>query len=496
MRKHYLYSALVCALGAISLCFNIDQAIGKKPAAEKKAPLLLLLRLGNSFHTCCRNSINVLIEARFIDPLIALITQCGNKDISIIGPFHLKTKLTRRVLNTTVLFLLLLTAAWTLSFRCEKPALLRESRDGFIDKNGELTLPPVQIAGLNNFRAVGFFRNSFAIITNDCATTFINERMEPFPDTYVRCKDFSDGLAAVMLYLKPENYPEVTRLWGFIDTTGKMKITPRFADVEPFSCGLAAARPFPATGQSLWGFIDSSGNWVIKPVYDEVLPFSEGLAVVYKCGKPSYISPTGKSLISFNCNQYPHSFKCGLAAVLNGSQNKISYINHAGKVVFTKPRFSKEQGALFPSLGAVQTDLMSSLQSDDLKANTYDFSEGLVCSSSSGKWGYLDSAGKTVIQPTYDFVFPFSEGYAVVCNKIESKIKFAYIDRTGNQITPFEFDYATPFSCGLACVYTEKQGYFFINTNGKIAFEKSFLRAHPFSENKALVNNGTQYSDL
>lgn len=35
MRKHYLDSTLVCALSAISFCFNIDQAIGKKPAAEK-----------------------------------------------------------------------------------------------------------------------------------------------------------------------------------------------------------------------------------------------------------------------------------------------------------------------------------------------------------------------------------------------------------------------------------------------------------------------------
>jgi flagella basal body P-ring formation protein FlgA len=39
MRKHYLDSALVCALSAISFCFNIDQAIGKKPAAEKKRPV-------------------------------------------------------------------------------------------------------------------------------------------------------------------------------------------------------------------------------------------------------------------------------------------------------------------------------------------------------------------------------------------------------------------------------------------------------------------------
>ena len=36
MRKHYLYSTLVCALSAISLSFNIAPAIGKQTSSAKK----------------------------------------------------------------------------------------------------------------------------------------------------------------------------------------------------------------------------------------------------------------------------------------------------------------------------------------------------------------------------------------------------------------------------------------------------------------------------
>jgi len=41
MRKYYLYSALVCAVSAISVCFNIEKSIGKQPPAEKKRAVFL-----------------------------------------------------------------------------------------------------------------------------------------------------------------------------------------------------------------------------------------------------------------------------------------------------------------------------------------------------------------------------------------------------------------------------------------------------------------------
>ena len=50
--------------------------------------------------------------------------------------------------------------------------------------------------------------------------------------------------------------------YGFIDTTGKMVIPPKYLEVKPFYEGLAAVR----VGDK-WGFIDRSGELVIPPPF-------------------------------------------------------------------------------------------------------------------------------------------------------------------------------------------------------------------------------------
>ena len=54
-----------------------------------------------------------------------------------------------------------------------------------------------------------------------------------------------------------------TDLWGFIDRTGSWVITPRFAAVTPFACGVASARE-----GSQFGVIDREGNWLISPQFE------------------------------------------------------------------------------------------------------------------------------------------------------------------------------------------------------------------------------------
>ena len=64
--------------------------------------------------------------------------------------------------------------------------------------------------------------------------TYVNKQGKTIGKYWLKAQNFSEGLAAVY-----EETPNGRR-WGFIDTTGKMVIEPRFSyEPDPFSCGYA-----------------------------------------------------------------------------------------------------------------------------------------------------------------------------------------------------------------------------------------------------------------
>lgn len=97
----------------------------------------------------------------------------------------------------------------------------------------------------------------------------------------------------------------IGKAFGYIDTSGSMKIPPRCADAKAFRDGLAAV-----SVDGKWGLIDRSGSFVVKPVfdYDKGLPsapiFFEGKACVKIDGKFGFIDKTGRPLFP------PRFIKC------------------------------------------------------------------------------------------------------------------------------------------------------------------------------------------
>lgn len=81
----------------------------------------------------------------------------------------------------------------------------------------------------------------------------------------------------------------------------------------------------------------------------------------------------------------------------------------------------------------------------------------------SGKWGFIDTAGVTKIQPQFNFAGPFSEGLAAVdlCDKC------SYIDKTGRRAFPGAFRSCYRFSQGVAKVEISSGHWAFINKSGE-----------------------------
>jgi hypothetical protein len=101
-----------------------------------------------------------------------------------------------------------------------------------------------------------------------------------------------------------------------------------------------------------------------------------------------------------------------------------------------------------------------------------------------GKWGYQDLTGATVIEPKYDWATSFSEGMAMV--RLKRK-RYGFINTSGAEVVPAIYHDADRFSEGLACVKLhDKHGY--IDRTGKVIIPLKYT-------NKSMFMCGASFSE-
>jgi hypothetical protein len=175
--------------------------------------------------------------------------------------------------------------------------------------------------------------------------------------------DFSEGLAMVCVgrcdYTETSHEWEGDKLntkggdyegkWGYIDTSGKMVISPQFDGAGPFSTGLAAVfvgkRKLAEADIGKYGYIDVAGKFVAEPQFGHAYSFDKdsGLAIVCvgKCSyddnekKFGFVNRSGKFVINPQFDDV-EEFIGGLARVSMGHDKeiRIGYINRSGNFVW------------------------------------------------------------------------------------------------------------------------------------------------------------------
>lgn len=121
------------------------------------------------------------------------------------------------------------------------------------------------------------------------------------------------------------------------------------------------------------------------------------------------------------------------------------------------------------------------------------FTEGLARVRVNEKWGFIDKAGKEVIEPQFHFAEEFSNGMAVVR---DSEDKHGAIDKTGKLLIDYQFPVMTKFEDGYA-----KFGEYFslglIDKSGKIVVPPVYFHIGQVQNGKVKVQikEGENYKE-
>ena len=263
---------------------------------------------------------------------------------------------------------------------------------------------------------------------------------------------FADGMMAV----------RIGHLWGYIDRPQKLVIPPRFGDAERFHGGLAVVR----VGDK-YGVIDRQGRFVAQPKYTHVAPFRQRMARVaagghrleggLPGGKWGFIDAGGREVVPPKYD-YANDFGAGGVAAVNVggawtgraglsfSGGKWGAIDRTGREL-VQPRYEfAERGGY----GRANLDLPAG---------------ALTPVKVGGKFGFIDEFWKLVVAARYDAAEPFSGGRAAV----RAGELWGYVDAAGTEVIAPCLDAAGCFSEGLAAARRKGQ-LFYIDAAGRTAF--------------------------
>jgi hypothetical protein len=200
-------------------------------------------------------------------------------------------------------------------------------RFGYIDRTGRWIIPA-------QFQTASAFQQGLALVETKGVWRFIDKAGRPANAGFINRKgqfiikprfdnayEFHEGWAPVSI----DGEGNFINKQGVMMTDGTV-----FLNTQIFSEGLALVQSMQ---NGKYGYIDSSGKFIIPPRYDLAFLFREGLAAVSKEGRYGFIDKTGKEMIPLRY-EFTEVFIGGLAQVKSGEQ--WIYIDRKGHKIWPK----------------------------------------------------------------------------------------------------------------------------------------------------------------
>lgn len=266
--------------------------------------------------------------------------------------------------------------------------------------------------------------------------------------------------------------------WAIVNPQGQLVGAGRYQALGEFSAGLA-----PAQGdEDLWGFVDREGAWAIAPTFAEARAFSDnGLAAVQLLDgrRWGYVGTAGRMRIEARF-ELAYDFSGGVAVV--------------GRTCgMSTTRISGSMSNAIHCFGLVDesgTSLIAPAEHDDDEGALRDIgpmAQALAPANNGDRWGYIDRAGRWVIEASFDHAKSFAGGRGAV----EVNGRWGYVDTSGRMIIEPAFAMGFEFSEGRAEVHGGSARY--IDLAGEAAFTLTAEEAGPFAEGRAAVRIGDAF---
>lgn len=306
-------------------------------------------------------------------------------------------------------------------------------------------------------------------------------------------RPFSEGLMAVLMDTKDLN---LGKLWGYMDTTGKIVIEPQYREAGDFHEGVAYVKD---TYSNEVKIIDKTGRVVIdsKDLISETVSMSvyyssatdcsegligfndsiDGCTNFYDIDKNFVVGNSEE--IAMWLNPFSEGVSCGAFYNSKDKTHKAGFIDKTGKITYSAnniwfrlPGF--DQGLALagdvdsnevPKCGFIDKSgsyaIPPKFDNVFVKYGYKAFFDGLAVVSINGKWGAIDKTGEFVISPIWDEMYLFTEGVA----KVKKDNKWGAINTKGELIVKPVYDNLTNFSNGIALAEKNHKQYW-INKRG------------------------------
>ncbi len=324
------------------------------------------------------------------------------------------------------LALSLLVFAQVVAYGAENPRICRAPGDnglfGFGDRLCRFTIPA------RYTWARPFTENGVAVVTAKDGREGLVDRQgkEVLAPVYRNIRFGPDG----QVRASSETNNSAKWLDMLFDLQGHPLLPAPMDSLGFFNGGLAVATTWEG-GNRAQGFIDRSGNWVIPPRFNAASDFAtNGLAAVWINRRYGFIDRQGRLVIPADYdfvwpefdhpparygNQFDVGFESGFAegAVVRAqASDGWQLIDAAGRAL-GQGGWARMDGFGSAGLATVSTGRRAG----------------------EGKTGLIDRHGEVVLQPTYDSIGKFSNGYAPV----RQGGKCGYIDARGTLVIPPRF---------------------------------------------------------
>lgn len=291
---------------------------------------------------------------------------------------------------------------------------------------------------------------------------------------------------------------------GFIDFKGNQIIPNKFDAAHCFVFGYA-----PVAVGSKWGIIDRKGEFIVEPAYDYAGGFGpEGLAGLLKDNRIGFVDTTGSLVIPFKyywarpwstTPDYPFFIGNRISVIEADNQDEIhngksGCLNTKGELVIPAVfdfisyfengvATAKKDGrlALIDTIGNIVQQFPEIVQSMYFSGNY------AIVHRSDGHAGLMEKTGEILLEPKYNGIDPFSDGFAAVqIESDESGVTSAFIDTLGRFVFERTFGFIRSFSEGYAAVEINGK-WGFIDRTGKLAVEAKYDDVKDFYNGLAIV---------